>query len=58
MAEQPTFTERKSHEAGFAEIFDREIAPKLGEVEKRRLGLREQRKQRVIITAAAAAAAG
>lgn len=56
MTKQPTFTEREPHEAGFAEIFDREIAPRLGEVEEQRLGLRKQRMKRIMITAAAVAA--
>ncbi len=57
MTEPPTFTERESHEAGFAAIFEREIAPKLAAVDERRLALRQRRKQRIIVTVAAAAAA-
>lgn len=55
MTEPPTFTEREPYEAGFAEIFSRDIAPKLEEAEESRLGYIEERRRRLKITVIATA---
>ena len=45
-----TFTEREPYERGFAEIFDRMIAPKFDDLEIERLELYRERRRRLIIT--------
>jgi len=55
MAASVGFTEREPFERGFAEIFDREIAPRLDDLEAERLDRFARRKVRLRITIAAAA---
>ncbi len=55
------FSEREPHEQGFAEVFDRDIAPRLDDLEAERVDRFAKRKVRLRITLAAcaiAAAAG
>lgn len=56
MADYPTFTEHGPYEKGFAEVFAREIAPKLEELERKRVALFHRRKIRLLATIAATAA--
>ena len=48
MIAEPTFTERGHYEKGFAEVFEREIAPKLDEAEQRRLERVRRTKLRIV----------
>ena len=49
MTGPPKFVEREPYEKGFAEIFEREIVPKLHDAEQNRLELLRQIKQRIIV---------
>ena len=53
MVDQAEFTERGPYEKGFAAVFAREIAPKLGDLEDERLELFNQRGVRLLVTIAA-----
>ena len=55
MVKGPTFTEHGPNEKGFGEVFARQIAPKLEELERERLTLSSQRKYRLLVTIAATA---
>ncbi len=46
---QPTFTEREPYEKGFADVFARDIAPKLDDLERERLAIYQKRRNRIII---------
>ena len=55
MTGPPKFVESKPYEKGFAEIFEREIVPKLEDAEQNRLELLRQIKHRTIIAVIAVA---
>ena len=50
MAASATFTEREPYERGFAEVFDRDIAPRLDDLEAERVDRFAKRKVRLKIT--------
>lgn len=50
MVNTPHFTEKEPYEKGFAEIFDQQIAPKLEDLEEKRLALLEKRRVRILLT--------
>jgi hypothetical protein len=53
---RPTFSEREPYEQGFARIFDREIATRLGELEAERLRLKKVRAIRLTLAVIAGVA--
>lgn len=55
MAASATFTEREPYERGFAEVFDRDIAPRLDDLEAERVDRFAKRKVRLKITYVACA---
>ena len=50
-----SFTEREPYEKGFAEIFDRMIAPKFDDLENERVELYGKRRRRMLIAIAGTA---